>query len=133
MALPVFPSLIHKVPEVIYPNSSVQVQFGGGYTFAAPPSAPDQRIFRLYFTGMRWYLSDADDGTIDYETRADADNVGVLDQFYQSVRQWGNFTYNHSIYGALTVKFKNPLSLPTFDKDLWVLQDFQVDLLEIII
>ncbi|MDR3436438.1 hypothetical protein [Telmatospirillum sp.] len=130
MATLTFPTFYHKF-ETIYPSSSTQVNFGNSYTFTAPPTGPDQRTFRLYFTGMKYYLSD--DGKISTTINAET-NVSILEAFYQSVRQYKTFNYTHPINGTVVVTFSKPLSIPKgVAGGLGMVEDFQVDFLESIL
>jgi len=124
-----FPNLHHKF-ETIYPDSSTRVQFGKSYVFTAPPTAPDQRTFRLSFTGMRYYTVD-DQGLVIDTDPTKLNNLAVLDNFYQSVRLYGIFTYTHPIYGPLACRFSKPLQIPKgLPNGNGVVEDFTVELME---
>jgi hypothetical protein len=139
--MPLFPITTGTV-ETIYPNSSIQVQFGGGYLFTAAPTAPDQRIFRINLSGMA-YLLDPATGKIDLTQHVGIDaggnlisgqNLGLLEQFYQSVRQYKPFTYNHPIYGPTICTFSKPLAIPRgLKQGFGVVEDFVIELIEHIV
>ena len=113
--------------EVEYPTSSTQVQFNNSWVFTMKPSAPDQRIFKLSFAAMRWYMQS--NGTIDLTTDA-ANNVGALDKFYRDHLLYQTFYYA-SPYGTLTVRFKNPLVIPKGEPGgFGVVKDLSVEFLE---
>lgn len=116
--------------ETHYPESSVRIQLGRSWTFTAPPDAPDQRIFVLTLSGMKYYIDD--DGDLDLTTNASINNLGVLEAFYQSVRTWDKFHLVHPIYGTLVVQFNKPLVIARgTTAGLGVVDDITVELLEI--
>jgi len=115
--------------ETQYPDSSTRIQFGKGYTFAAPPTAPDQRVFRLYFKGFKYYVNT--DGTLDITTNQYDDNLGALETFYQTHRLSQNFLYIHPAWGSVTVKFFKPLQVPKgIASGNGMVEDFTIDLME---
>lgn len=98
----------HTVGEK-YPESGTRIKLGNSYQFDAPPSAPDQRIFTLYFESMVRMLDD--EGKIDIVTMADR-NAGALLKFYEDHRMYKPFYYPHPWLGQVVVKFNTPLELP---------------------
>lgn len=95
-----------------YPENAFVLQLGGGYTFTASPSAPDQRVLTLAFNSgvMRNYWN-AIDGTPDTTTDPKL-NFYRLEEFYQRHGIWKSFNYEHPQYGMLVVKFSKPLITP---------------------
>lgn len=99
----------HNTPETIWPESSTRVQFGNSYVFTAPPSAPDQRIFRLFFPALKYYTDSggAVDATIEPQL-----NLQALINFYEEHHLWKPFTYPHPVFGNVEVRFNKPLQVP---------------------
>jgi hypothetical protein len=91
-----------------YPESSYRVKLGGGYQYSAPPSAPDQRIFKLKFAAMKYFVSN---GAIDVTTKPEI-NLARLEQFYNTNKMNQTFTYPHPVLGDLPVRFNKPLAIP---------------------
>ena len=108
MTLPVFNFPFH-LREVKYPQSSNVVKLGGNWDYATAPQAPDQREITLTVPALVYYTNS--DESLDYTTNPQV-NLGCLEQFYQSVRQFGMFTYPDPAYGNITVRFKTPLQIP---------------------
>jgi len=75
------------------PANGFQISFGNGYTFTSDPEAPDQRVFTLYFTGLQWYVSDAD-GSINATKNASINNMMALYNFYKTQRLNKTFVYS---------------------------------------
>lgn len=116
--------------ETKYPESSTKVQLGRSWVFTAKPDAPDQRVFVLYFTGMKYYV--ATNNVLDLMTNKEINNLGVLETFYQSVLTWDKFFLKHPLYGKLVVMFNKPLAIPTgVANGLGTVDDFSIELLEI--
>lgn len=90
------------------PESSFRVAFGNSYTFSAPPSAPDQRIFTLKFPAMKYFITN---GQLD-KTREPALNLARLEEFYAAHKMHLTFTYPHPVYGDLPCSFNKPLKIP---------------------
>jgi len=108
MPLDVFDFPYHT-PNDEYPGGNT-IKFGGGYRFAAKPPGPDEIITHLRFEKMFFYqqtaggpLSDAVDPQL---------NMLALKKFYEKVRTYGPFTYNHPTQGAVTARFNKPLLMP---------------------
>jgi hypothetical protein len=96
----VFPFNVHT-PTHSFPRGDA-VRFGRGYTFTTKPQLPFQRSFRLYFSGMKWYLNT--DGTVDNTTNVPL-NMQALIDFFTAHDYSQPFIYNHELYGNITVKF----------------------------
>lgn len=112
-----------------YPDSGARIQFGGSYQFDTLPDSPDQRIFVLHFSGMKYFLTAG--GAID-KTVFTNRNMGVLEQFYLDNKKAIAFTFNHPVYGALQCKFNRPLEIPEgIVGGDGVVQPFDVELIEI--
>lgn len=92
-----------------YPESGFRLRLGGGYTFAAAPDAPDQRVFVLSFPVMYYYLTAA--GELD-RGRTPELNFLLLEEFYQRHRLFKRFLYPHPVWGPRTVRFHQPLKTP---------------------
>lgn len=113
MTIPVYGWPNHKV-STQYPDNSYRLQLGGAYTFATKPNAPPQRTFTLTYAAMVYYIGE--NGFPDPAPDLD-NNLWALELFYQSVETFGNFTYNHPVYGPLICKFANPLAIPAGETD----------------
>lgn len=121
-------SFPNHLTETQYPDSSVQVQMGKAYIFTAPPSAPDQRIFKLHFNAMVFYVDESNiaDETIDPENNAKA-----LMLFYEEHKLYKEFVYNHPVFGALNVMFHRPLTMPKPQHGGYgVVRDITIELVE---
>jgi len=95
--------------ETTNPESGIRGQFGGNYVFTAPPSDPDQRIFTLHFSVMKFYVNGM--GNVD-ETINPKLNMYALIKFYQAHKLHSSFLYNHPVHGTLICKFQTPLTEP---------------------
>lgn len=127
MALDVFSFPNHTVTHE-YPKGN-SFKFGGGYEFAATPITPIQRRFRLNFATMVWRknASNQFDATIDAPN-----NILAFDQFYRAHLTHIPFTYNHEVYGALTVKFSAdaPFVMPKGVGGAGATEGFEIVLVE---
>jgi hypothetical protein len=92
-----------------YPNSSVKVQFGNGYQFAATASGVDQIITTLKFNAMKYYLNA--EGVPDATIFPDR-NMLALQNFYEAHRLSKPFVYLHQTRGLIFVRFESPLQCP---------------------
>ena len=111
-----------------YPDSGVRIQFGNSYTFAAPPDAPDQRIFKIMLQGMQYFLDV--DGEIDRTVKPER-NMAKFEDFYLLNKLWDSWTFPHPVYGDVQVKFHKPLMIPKgIKKGGGVLPDFEIQLVE---
>lgn len=129
MTLEDFDFPYHKF-ETINPESGTRIQFGNSYVFTAEPDASDQRRFKLYFTGMKFFT----DGSGDVDaTQNPQRNMKALIDFYQDHKLHESFNYTHPVYGELVVKFYKPLPEPKgVTGGTGVVEDFEVELLEIV-
>jgi hypothetical protein len=92
-----------------YPDNGFQAKLGGSYQYSAPPSAPDQRIFKLKFKALK-YFTDAT-GAID-QTQQPEINLARLEAFYNLYKRNLTFIYPHPVLGELPVRFNKPLVIP---------------------
>lgn len=111
-----------------YPTSGFRMALGNSYMATAAPTAPDQRVITLEFTTMKYFQNS--NGTLNLTTNL-VNNFGALEAFWMTYKLFGSFTYNHPVYGALSVKFNKPLEIPKAMKsgDGW-LMPFSLELLE---
>ncbi|BCJ91776.1 hypothetical protein IZ6_25110 [Terrihabitans soli] len=117
----------HRVSDK-YPESSVRVQFGGGYQFASEPRAPDQLTFTLRFPAM-WYFTDGS-GDLDKEVNLQR-NMAALEAFYERHRLWKRFEYDHPRRGVVVVRFADPLETPDpLPNENGLVQAFEVKLIQ---
>lgn len=128
MSYDVFPCTMHTVTHA-YPKGDV-VQFGKGYQFNATPQLPFQRRFRLSFKAAQWFFNV--DGTVDLTTHPEF-NMGVMDAFFQAHDYSKPFTYPHTLYGNITVKFAadQAFEIPkAMDGGTGVTEPFEIFLVE---
>ena len=105
---PTFDFPNHMVEEK-YPESGTRLTLGNSYTFATPPTAPDQRIFTLTFQTMWRGLNG--NGTVDV-TSQPGNNMGALRDYYEDHKLYKTFQYQHPWLGLLNVRFNQPLQMP---------------------
>lgn len=99
-----------------YPESSLKVRFGRGYSFATGPRGPDQIITTVKFPkGMFWF-EDPVTRQMDHNVWPSM-NVGALMDLYEAVRCWDIFNYNHPIRGNTVWRFSKPLVIPELTDD----------------
>jgi phage-related protein len=126
MAREVFNFPMHR-PLQSYPQGD-QVRFGGGYTFAAKPTEPEQRTFRLMFDGMVWWKNGA--GVVD-DTVNPTTNMFALLKFYERHKLWKQFDYPHPVHGTVIVRFAKPIEQPdSVTGGSGVTEAFEVTLIE---
>lgn len=98
----------HKV-STKYPENSIAVKMGSGYTFTAKPSAPIVREFVLTFPVLFYYTDS--NGKIDTAHNPET-NLGRLVEFYEAHQLYEPFSYEHPVYGIKEVKFIKPIEVP---------------------
>lgn len=109
------------------PDSAVRVKMGNSYTYSAPPSAPDQRVFKLKFAAMQYFTTN---GVIDLVKNPKI-NLARLEQFYDTHKTHLRFDFNHPVYGPLVCSFSRPISIPHGDPGgNGVVLNIEVELLE---
>lgn len=108
MALPTFDWPYHT-PNDEYPGGST-IKFGRGYRFAARPNGPDEIVTHLRFEAM--FVYQAVTGGLPDLVVDPTLNVYALERFYQGVRMYSPFTYNHATAGAVTARFNKPFIMP---------------------
>jgi hypothetical protein len=114
--------------STIYPDNSTRVQLGKSYIFTSRPQGPPQRIFKLRFEGMRWFLTS--EGLRDISTMPQH-NLARMEDFYRGVELWKSFLWNHPLEGTKTVRFNKPLEIPEQIKGgSGVVNPFDIELLE---
>lgn len=129
MALPTFDDfMMHKRRFKYLPNTA-SVQLGNGYSYTSKPISPLLKQFELAFTGFRYYFNS--DGSIDYETNKSKNNLGALCQFYEEMNQYTTFIYNDKQFGSVSVRFKEPLDVPSPIGNRGVVEDFKITLREV--
>lgn len=119
---------IHK-REFKYLSNVMGIKMGNGYSFMSKPISPMLKEFTLHFTGYRYYFNN--DGSIDYETNKNKNNLGALCQFYEEMNQCTTFIYNDSQFGAVNVRFAEPLVIPQTMGNRAVAEDFTIVLEEV--
>lgn len=94
-----------------YISNVVKIDLGGGYSYTSKPISPQLRKLTLSFQGFKYYFNS--DGTLDYETNKNKNNIGALCQFYESVNEYQTFIYNDVQFGAMAVRFAEPIKIPS--------------------
>lgn len=103
-----------------YPQSGQRIQLGNSYQFDVASPAPDQRIFRLTFSGMH------------YGATHQALNMTTLEAFYLAHKLDKEFNFDHPNYGRVVCKFNEPLKIPRVKPGGYgILDDFEISLIEI--
>ena len=111
-----------------YQEEGTTAILGGNYTYAVRGAKPEQRIFTLYFRGLKYNENIMGD----IDTSVDPElNMGLLEQFYTQFKLWKPFYYLHPVYGRLRVRFNKSLKIPKIipNSTGWV-SDFQLELIE---
>ena len=112
------------------PESSGRIQFGNSYVFTSEPVAPDQRVFRLDFAGMKYYLDEHD--AVEATTNSQFNMKSLID-FYGRHKLHKSFLYNHPVHGLKEVRFNIPLEEPTArEGGSGVTEAFTVELIEVV-
>lgn len=119
---------LHK-REFKYLGNVTAVQLGNGYSYISKPISPQLKEFTLSFTGYRFYFDE--EGRLDYETNKSVNNMGTLCQFYEEMNQYTTFIYNDEQFGAVPVRFKEPLTIPKTVGDRGVVEEFRITLVEV--
>jgi hypothetical protein len=109
------------------PDSSFRMKLGGSYQFTAAPSSPDQRIFKLRFYALKYFMTN---GVLDKTIYPDI-NLARLEDFYALHKMWATFIYPHPVYGNLSVSFNKPLVIPEgVDGGDGAVQNIEVEFIE---
>lgn len=95
--------------EVNYVDNQFRAQLGGNWQWVAAPDAPEQRIFKLSFTAMRWIINS--NNTI-HRTNEPAINIARLEDFYKAHLLHEEFIYPSTYHGNVVVRFNKPFLLP---------------------
>jgi hypothetical protein len=111
--------------ETKYPESSVKLQFGRGYEFVAKPKGPDQVVYVLHFTAMKFFVTA---GVVNRTVNPTL-NIAHLEDFYKTHRLYEKFIYPHPSDGNVNVRFKSPLTFKLKPFGLGTVEPFTVELL----
>lgn len=118
----------HKVSHR-YPESSFVAQLGNSYQYSAAPTAPDQRIFTLYFALMKWFVTPQ--GQLDKAAFPEI-NLALLEDFYNTHKRHYTFTYPHPIFGELSCRFNKALMIPAGVTDgQGIVQSIELEFIEV--
>jgi hypothetical protein len=98
------------VPETLPRDAPQTAMTMNGWQFAARPTTPYQRKFKLTLYGLRWFIRETD-GSFDTTTQTSI-NARLLELFYQEHETWKPFTYRHQHFGDLECRFATPLIVP---------------------
>lgn len=110
------------------PDSGFRATLGGSYQFSAPPPAPDQRIFKLKFRAMKYFLKN---GGLDRDMKPEF-NLALLEDFYAAHKMHASFTYPHPVYGELVCRFNKPLMIPHgTEGGGGIVENIEVELIEL--
>lgn len=96
------------VPETLPPEPASGMSLNG-WNFSAKPTVPYQKTFKVTLHGLQWYLNV--DGTFD-RLKNRTYNARVLEEFYEKMGTWDNFSWFHPHLGALQVRFKSSVIIP---------------------
>ena len=99
----------HTIEEA-HPETGYSVKFGNSYEFRSGGSAPDQVVYTLSMQGLRYYQ---DVGGAYNRLVNPTTNILFFKDFYKSHKLHVPFFYNHDTEGLLTVRFKEPIKIPT--------------------
>lgn len=111
-------SVTHAFPE------GDQVRFGRGYSHAAEPDRPVQRMLLLRFSSLLYIRNPYTLGWLrGADTRVDVDEnaklnelkkrcIWALHDFYEEHMLFKKFTYQHYVFGELVVRFAQPFEMP---------------------
>lgn len=108
------------------PESSFRLKLGGSYQYSAPPVAPDQRIFKLKFKALKYFVNTM--GVIDRLTEPEV-NLARLEDFYALHKLHATFTYPHPVYGDIVCSFSKPINIPEVG-DFGVVENIDIELVE---
>lgn len=115
-----------------YEAEDTVIALGGNYQYTVRGSKPEERVFTLYFEGLRYSV--ASNGLI-IGNVSDDDQLSMqhLENFYYYYRLDTPFYYNHPTYGRLKVRFKEPLKIPKLrvNGNGWT-ENFTITLVEVI-
>lgn len=101
--------LSSRVAETQYTEEEANVVRFNGWEFVSKSNQPLQRKLKVTLVGLAWYFTSA--GLLDVTTDPQR-NAGRLEQFFQSQRLSGTFTFNHEYLGDLICRFAAPLLVP---------------------
>jgi len=114
-----------------YNSEDTVVQLGGNYQYTVRGAKPEERIFTLYFDGLRYSQT----GDIIIADTSDDNQLSMqhLENFYQWYGLDDSFYYPHPTYGRVKVRFKEPLKIPKLRENAngWT-ESFTVTLVEVI-
>lgn len=114
--------------RTVYPDNSARVTFGGAYEFVSRPNSPDQRIFVLNFSSMKFFFNGDDTLNAAVNTKF---NYKTFRNFYEAHRLWDKFIYPHPEFGNIVVRFHKPLEDPEwFEGGNGASKSFQIELIE---
>ena len=115
----------HSIEEA-FPETGYSVKFGQSYEFRTGSSAPDQVVYTLNMSGLRYYQNPdkSFNRTVNPTT-----NILFFKDFYKAHKLHVPFYYNHEAEGQLRVRFKDPIKIPTaFTNSNGVIPTFSITL-----
>jgi len=116
--------------EVNYQENQFRAKLGGNWTWAAAPSAPEQRVFKLSFEAMRWIFASGSDTV--HRTNEGQINIAKMEDFYKTHLLHQTFIWISTYHGTLNVKFNKPLLLPKGLKGgNGTTQGFEIEFIEV--
>lgn len=118
----------HPAPAVEYPDDQKRIKLGNGWTQVVKPLGPLERVLKLEFEGLQYFLDGS--GNLD-ETVNPTRNAYALEKFYETHRLDGEFTYPWDGRGNLTVRFNKPLRMPQPGKN-GVVPKVEIELIEVV-
>jgi len=106
MAIQTFDFPMHKV-AVEYPARGKAVTLGNNWDYTVKSHTPVAKKFMLNFTAMRFF-----DPLKTLTAQEEQYSLQALEDFYLAHELHETFLYPHERYGAIAVKFFQPLVIP---------------------
>jgi hypothetical protein len=119
----------HHLISTEYGSEDTVLSLGGNYQYTVRGSKPEQRVFTLYYEGLKYTPNyDLLDLAVEPEL-----NAAYLENFYYWYRLELPFYYIHPTYGRIKVRFKEPLKIPKLRENGngWT-ESFTITLVEVI-
>lgn len=114
-----------------YEAEDTSLTLGGNYQYVVRGSKPEERVFTLYFEGLKYELNQGE--LLSYVSGDSQLSMHHLENFYYWFRLDIPFYYIHPTYGKIKVRFKEPLKIPKLraNGNGWT-ESFTVTLVEVI-
>jgi len=113
--------------ETTYPKDSSAIMLGANYIYAVNHKGKPQRTVTLNYDYLM-YFYDSNNNIVLSQTPNR--NLALLELFYHSKRLTETFSISHPSLGLLTVRFKEPLTIPKLAKN-GIVPNIRVTLVEV--